>query len=158
MELDVEIRKMTFRDIRSILDIERNSFPEPWSPYHFYFEVSNPSVSRAYVAVHKMIVVGYVIAWFVEHEVHICNLAVHKAYRRMGIGNQLLEFILKRGREEGSTRATLEVRSKNMEAQALYKKHGFYQVGTRKGYYMKGDKDALIFQKDLHPARESKYF
>jgi ribosomal-protein-alanine N-acetyltransferase len=55
--------------------------------------------------------------------------------------------------DEGAKHMTLEVRSQNQEARALYSSLGFAPVGIRKGYY--DDDDALIFwAHDIAPARE----
>ena len=43
---------------------------------------------------------------------------------------------------------TLEVRSSNIEAIALYEKYGFREYGVRKGYYVDNREDALIMTND----------
>lgn len=67
--------------------------------------------------------------------------------RRRGIADQLLEALLQRGREQGVTAFTLEVRRSNEAAIMLYKKHGFQQEGVRPGFYEKPAEDALILWK-----------
>lgn len=67
--------------------------------------------------------------------------------RRCGIADLLLEALLQRGREQGVTAFTLEVRRSNEAAIMLYKKHGFQQEGVRPGFYEKPAEDALILWK-----------
>ncbi|MGH2435444.1 MAG: ribosomal protein S18-alanine N-acetyltransferase, partial [bacterium] len=38
----------------------------------------------------------------------------------------------------------LEVRKSNQTAQALYRKYGFREIGTRKGYYSDNREDAIV--------------
>ena len=43
---------------------------------------------------------------------------------------------------------TLEVRAGNAPAIALYEKHGFYEVGRRKGYYDDPKEDAILMTRE----------
>ena len=52
-------------------------------------------------------------------------------------------------KQKGSSSLTLEVRSSNLGAIALYEKLGFTQVGLRKNYYRNPKEDALILRKIL---------
>ncbi|MEB3316590.1 MAG: ribosomal protein S18-alanine N-acetyltransferase [Cyanobacteriota bacterium] len=82
-------------------------------------------------------------AWIVVDELQITAVAVDPEHRRQGLARQLLEAMLRLGREAGAGRATLEVSSANKAAQALYAGLGFQEVAVRRGYYRNGD-DALI--------------
>lgn len=94
-------------------------------------------------------VLGYLCLWFVVDEVHITNLAVHPSHRRRGVARALMATILGRYRAEGATRAILEVRPSNHEAQRLYESFGFRTVGRRKAYYFDNGEDALVMEVDL---------
>ena len=87
-------------------------------------------------------------SWLVVDELQITAVAVHPDHRRRGLARQLLEALLRLGREAGAKRATLEVSSANAAARALYVGLGFQEVGCRSGYYRNGD-DALILWKKL---------
>ena len=50
----------------------------------------------------------------------------------------------RRGRERKLSFLTLEVRASNDPAIALYEKHGFVEVGRRRGYYEKPKEDAIL--------------
>jgi len=71
--------------------------------------------------------------------------------RRTGIGSSLLEFVLKKGRELGARRATLEVRRSNEVARLLYERFGFSVAGVRPAYYSKPVEDALILWREDGP-------
>jgi ribosomal protein S18 acetylase RimI-like enzyme len=43
----------------------------------------------------------------------------------------------------------LEVREDNPRARNLYKRHGFTEIGVRRGYYQPAGVDAIVMRKDL---------
>jgi ribosomal-protein-alanine N-acetyltransferase len=70
------------------------------------------------------------------------NIAVDPSFRRRGLAVALLEELFVRA---GRDRAyTLEVRTSNGPAIALYEKFGFRAAGVRKRYYQDTNEDALI--------------
>ena len=71
-------------------------------------------------------------------------MAVSPEYRRKGVGDALMEVMLKVTEESGVLSHTLEVRKSNAGALRLYEKHGFKIAGERKGYYEDNGEDALI--------------
>ena len=90
---------------------------------------------------------AYLVAWRVEDELHIGNLAVHPDYRRQGLGTELLARLFS---AYPSVRMVwLEVRISNTAAQNLYMKLGFRQISIRKNYYQVEKEDAIIMVKDL---------
>jgi ribosomal-protein-alanine N-acetyltransferase len=84
----------------------------------------------------------------VGDELHINNLAVDPHWRRRGIARTLLDAALERGRVRGARRAFLEVRASNVEALALYRRHGFEAAGIRKGYYDHPVEDAVVMRRE----------
>jgi ribosomal-protein-alanine N-acetyltransferase len=147
-QLDIDIEPMMIKDIDEILKIEAVSYPTPWSRRAFESEINDNSYAHYYVARHDGKVVGYVGMWIILDEAHITNIAVHPQYRRKGIGQCLLESMFEKARGFGATRMTLEVRVSNYTAQRLYKRLGFVERGTRKGYYTDTNEDAIIMWKE----------
>ena len=99
------------------------------------------------VAVIQDHVTAYLVAWRVEDEVHIGNLAVHPDFRKQGLATGLFEKMLLQKPEFKVV--WLEVRVSNREAQNLYQKLGFKQISIRKNYYQIEKEDAVIMVKDL---------
>ena len=93
-------------------------------------------------------IVGFVGSWIMADEAHITSIAVREAYRRQGIGEQLIISAIEKAIENKADILTLEVRVSNTGAQALYTKYGFTQVGLRKGYYTDNREDAIIMSTD----------
>jgi len=122
----IKIEPMKEEDLSEVMEIERDCFPAPWSESSFLYELrKNKEVATLKVARLDDHLVGYVCCWIVFKEVHIMNLAVHKDFRRQGIGEALIRIALKEAREKGGERATLEVRESNIPAIRLYEKLGF---------------------------------
>jgi [ribosomal protein S18]-alanine N-acetyltransferase len=139
-------------DLAEILEIEKRSFPTPWSPGIFRSEMAN-SISRMLVGKRApekgAAVVGYVVFWRVADEIHLHNIAVRQELRRCGIASRLLSRVIRDGRPEGARLVTLEVRRSNLAAQKLYERFGLTVRGVRRGYYTDTGEDALILSADL---------
>jgi len=138
-----------------IVAIEKDSFQTPWSENIFRSEMTSP-ISRVLVGRWAKRqpggVCGYIVYWRVDDEVHLHNVAVRRDMRRKKIAFRLLEEALRRSRQEGARRATLEVRRSNLPAQKMYEQFGFTLKGIRPGYYSDTGEDALILWADLSPA------
>ena len=89
-------------------------------------------------------VVGYVGLMYVLDEGYISNVAVSPSRRREGIADMLLAELYARAKEKKLSFLTLEVRESNIPARSLYKKHGYTEVGRRKGYYSLPKEDAVL--------------
>ncbi len=101
-------------------------------------------LDRFSVAVEDGAVAGYAVLSSVLDEGSLDNIAVSPAYRRRGIADALLGDILRQAREQALASVTLEVRASNAPAIALYRKHGFAEVGRRRNYYEKPREDAIL--------------
>ncbi|MFQ5735385.1 MAG: ribosomal protein S18-alanine N-acetyltransferase [Thermodesulfobacteriota bacterium] len=145
-----KLRPMTAEDLGDVLDIERVSFPNPWSREMFVQELRNP-VSRRYVLRLPEdggeVLAAYIIFWVVHGEAHILNIAVDPRFRGKGVAGRVLAEALDMMRAELVFEVFLEVRRSNMPARALYRRFGFKEVYERKGYY--GDEDAIVMSLNL---------
>jgi len=94
-------------------------------------------------------VLAYGGYWKAGPEAQIVNMVVRKNFRCQGIGKRLLEFILDCARGEECTACTLEVRTSNGHAQALYKSFGFELIGKRPHIYQDPVEDAVLMEKKL---------
>jgi ribosomal-protein-alanine N-acetyltransferase len=143
----VKVRRMRRADIEQVFALEQRIFPTPWSLKSYEFELEqNPASEQWVIEGNGGEIAAYCVCWFLGDEVHIANLAVAEAQRRLGLGRRLLAHILKRAVDKGAVSATLEVRASNLAAQALYASFGFAQVGRRKNYYSDNREDALLLQ------------
>lgn len=131
-------------DVRKIVEIEKVSFPSPWTENAFRHEIENPRAYLLVAAVEDGPVLGYYDMWLYSGEGHLLNICVAPEYRGKRLGIALLEHALATAENAGADGVYLEVRPSNAAAIGLYEKYGFIQVGTRKGYYQDGE-DALVY-------------
>ncbi len=143
---------MRVEDVEQVLDIERLSFPLPWSRESFIREICEIDNSHLRVVAEdeeaRAGVMGYACWWEVADECHITNFAVAPAHRRKGVADFLLGRVLEDAKGRGLLRATLEVRLGNAAAIALYEKWGFTAAAMRPRYYPDNREDALVMWKE----------
>jgi ribosomal-protein-alanine N-acetyltransferase len=143
----VDIRPLALADLNAIEQIERRSYPTPWSRSMFAGELAKPA-SLCLGAFEDDRLAGYLIISRYVDAWHVMNIAVAPQFRRRGIATALLQKLFEQT-EDGSRRGyTLEVRVSNEGAIKLYERLGFTARGTRRGYYTDNREDALIMWRD----------
>ena len=143
------VRPMQMDDLQAILAIEHASFSTPWSLQAFIAELKDNEYARYLCLEVNGLVVGYMGLWFILDEGHITNVAIAPNYRGQHWGEYLMRSMMEKMVRQGMERMTLEVRTSNTPAQALYRKLGFKTAGVRKGYYADTQEDALIMWVEL---------
>jgi ribosomal-protein-alanine N-acetyltransferase len=146
------IRPLTYSDLPQVIAIERRAFPTPWSLAMFVLELSKPS-GVCLAAVEDDKVAGYLICSRYDQVWHLMNIAVDPPARRHGLASALLEEMIERAGPEKSY--TLEVRTSNAPAIALYERFGFRSAGTRPRYYHDTGEDAVIMWRTAETASTS---
>jgi len=146
---DVVLDPMKELHVPQIMAIERDIFDTPWTEEMFRQEIRGIFGSHATVAMMKDKVVGYQVAWFIEDEVHLVNIAVAPNHQARGIGTLLLNHLIEQSLATGKVIITLEVRVGNSIAQAFYRRFFFRAIGVRRSYYSDNLEDALLMVLDL---------
>jgi ribosomal-protein-alanine N-acetyltransferase len=137
-------------DLDGILQVEDESFSNPWTRDMYAWELQNRNVCHIYVVrTPESPVAGFCAFWLVFDEIHINNVALRPGFRNQGLGTALMRHVLQEARRLGARRATLEVRASNAGARRLYERLGFYVAATRRNYYTNPVEDALILWADL---------
>jgi [ribosomal protein S18]-alanine N-acetyltransferase len=139
---DLDIRRLTYADLPQVIAIERRAFPTPWSLAMFVLELSKPS-GICLAALQEERLVGYLVCSRYDTVWHLMNVAVDDRLRRRGIATALIEHLFELADGEGE-QYTLEVRTSNAGAIALYERFGFRAAGRRRAYYHDNREDALI--------------
>jgi ribosomal-protein-alanine N-acetyltransferase len=144
------VRRLTYSDLPQVIAIERRAFPTPWSLAMFVLELSKPSgVCLAVIAPgDDERIVAYLICSRYADVWHLMNIAVDPAHRRRGYARAMLEEMLERAGPDQAY--TLEVRTSNAPAIALYERFGFRSSGTRPRYYHDTGEDAMIMWRAAH--------
>lgn len=144
-----KLRAMRHKDLGQVQALEESIFPTPWSINSYRFELERNPASEQWVIEVRDVdgrseIAAYTVSWLLVDELHIANIAVAPAYRRMGMARRLITHVLGRAKADGARSASLEVRAGNKAAQALYSSFGFEVVGRRRGYYRDNREDALL--------------
>jgi [ribosomal protein S18]-alanine N-acetyltransferase len=136
-------------DLAGVLEVEHESFTNPWTREMYAWELQNRGVCHIYVVRGDTApIIGFCTFWLVFDEVHINNVAIRPEFRGQGIGTALMQHVCAEGHRLGARRATLEVRASNEGARRLYERLGFYVAGRRPHYYSSPVEDALILWRD----------
>jgi ribosomal-protein-alanine N-acetyltransferase len=146
--VDVHLTPMRRRHLRTVLRIETEVYPRPWTTNLFMSELGMRSSRSYFVAKVGPTVVGYSGLMLIVEDAHVTTIAVDPTWQRHQIGTRLLLNIARDARERGARHLTLEVRVSNEPAQNLYRKFGFRPAGIRKGYYQETNEDALVMWAD----------
>ena len=144
--------------LASILEIENESNPFPWTEGNFKDCLDKGYYSLALEDKNKFI--GFAIMAISTDESHLLNIGINKNERGMGYGEKLLKKMIIAAEVMGSKKIILEVRLSNKTAYQLYKKLGFEEIGIRKKYYRlpDGREDAYVLSKSLKQDLISKFF
>lgn len=143
------IRPMRKEDIFQVSQIEKLSFPTPWSCGIFSSELDKKTLTFYYVMEYQDEVIAYTGYWKLANEAHLVNLAVYPAFRRKGLGSKLLKYVLEKAQNQALDTITLEVRRFNLAAQKFYERFDFKKVAIRPGYYVETGEDALVYWKKI---------
>ena len=127
-----------------ILLMEQQCFSVPWTRDQLAAQMSDSMYIFLAAEDESGRAVGYVGLMYVLDEGYISNVAVSPSRRREGIADMLLTELYARAKAKKLSFLTLEVRESNAPAQSLYKKHGYTEVGMRKGYYSLQKEDAVL--------------
>ena len=153
----VTIRPADRADLLDVLQIERESFAEPWPYAAFESLLDAPAFL---VAVGDAgdergtdpSILGYVVGDVTPNHGrdigHIKDLAVRPDARGAGIGRRLLREALLGLSMSGAAVAKLEVREGNDAARSLYRDEGFEPTRRVPRYYGDGE-DALLLVTEL---------
>jgi ribosomal-protein-alanine N-acetyltransferase len=163
------VRQLRYPDLPQVIAIERRAFPTPWSLAMFVLELSKPSgvclaavtqpddsraagdtererASGGRAGGKREPVRGYLICSRYDQVWHLMNIAVDPDARRHGLASRMLEEMIEQTGEQAPL--TLEVRTSNAGAIALYERFGFRSAGTRRRYYSDTGEDALIMWRE----------
>lgn len=143
----VNVRKMEFRDIKKVVELEEKYLLESLGEKLLASELSekNNGVSF-YVIENDYVVIGYIGRYYFFQEAEVLNFVVDESYQRQGYGQKLFDKMVEDMKDV--KKITLEVRASNIKGINFYTKNGFKQVGVRKKYYKNGE-DALLLLKEF---------
>lgn len=139
----LEFRPWREPDLDTLGEIERRTFPMPWTRRQFGDLYAHPAGLGWVAAERDGGVVGYAVGWVAADEAELADLAVTEERRDEGIGAVLVRAFAREAGVRGARRLYLEVRVSNERALRFYDRLGFGVVGRRTAYYRNPREDAL---------------
>ena len=143
------IREMMAPDVATVALLEARSFSTPWKEGTFRTLLVRPGAELWVAELEEQGVIGYYVLWCIEDQGELANIAVREDLRGLGVGSRLLAHVIEIARDRGVQSLYLEVRESNDQAAAMYKSHGFIQIGVRRNYYDRPREDARVLMKRL---------
>ncbi len=95
---------------------------------------------------------GFIVANAIADEWEIENVVIAPGSQRLGFASKLVQALIDIAKSKNAAHISLEVRSANHPAIALYEKFGFLRSRVRKNYYTNPSEDAVILGLEL-PAK-----
>jgi ribosomal-protein-alanine N-acetyltransferase len=154
--IEFAIEALEDGDLRFLPALHAEDFWRPWSEHEFSALLEQEPVfgfAAWPVGQRKQGPAGFVLARLVAGEGEILTIAVARAFRRQGLGRDLMEAVLRELHAERAEELFLEVDETNVAAIALYRRLGFKEVARRPGYYEHTGTtrrtDALVMRRDF---------
>eukprot|EP01122_Echinamoeba_exundans_P013761 TRINITY_DN6059_c0_g1_i1.p1 TRINITY_DN6059_c0_g1~~TRINITY_DN6059_c0_g1_i1.p1 ORF type:complete len:199 (+),score=47.49 TRINITY_DN6059_c0_g1_i1:44-598(+) len=138
---EAELGDITEKNLQQVKQIHQVVFPITYNPKFYQSLPKNPQLSK--IAYFSDIAVGVVCCTLHPRpndqpgsRLYIMTLGVLSAYRNMGIGKKLLQYVLDYAAEKSNIHEVyLHVWVKNEDALNWYLKQGFKNVETIQNYY-----------------------
>jgi len=140
----VHMRWMISRDHPQVMEIEDDSFPFSWS----HADLLDTLRQRAVVGVVAETgeqVLGFAVYELRTGKIELLNFAVHPSWRRMMVGGQMMDYLVRKLSFYGRKRLCLHVRESNLPMQLFLGSQGFTAVRTDRGLYEDTGEDGIRF-------------
>ena len=141
--LPVKVRLVRMHEIPRVASIERQCFPDdPWTELEIR-KFRRCLNTCAFVAVAGAKVVGFILINNRDRSVNLMSIAVDPAYRRKGVGRQLVDKateLLDRRRKSLVT----HVRENNLQGQLFFRQVGFRVTRIMREVYRSGNPELCI--------------
>jgi ribosomal-protein-alanine N-acetyltransferase len=148
------LRPYQISDFDTLLRIDQLCFPRgiAYSRWQMKFYLRSEG-ARCLIAEAGGEVAGFILTEQSSGFAHIITLDVLEACRRRNIGSALLQAAEQAAAQQGAPRMVLETATTNKPAIALWKKHGYREIGAIENYYGPG-LDAYEMHKSLRHSPE----
>lgn len=147
--MNLDYASMCDHDLEVVLAVERESHAFPWTRGNFADSIA--AGHSTWIACQNGILVAYAVMMRAPDDAHLLNITVVPEHRRKGHGSAMLERLFAEARSWSAERMLLEVRPGNSSGLGLYRRHGFGEIGRRRGYYPAADgrEDAIVMARAL---------
>ncbi len=150
LAMQATLRPMREADLDAVMRIEDAAYPFPWT--RGIFRDCMRADYPMWVQERDGAIIGYGVLSIAADEAHVLNLCTAPGNEGRGLGQRMLQALLRIARGGGAQRVYLEVRPSNPRAIALYDRSGFNEIGRRPRYYPaagQGREDAIVMAMEL---------
>lgn len=141
-----KIRPATLADCAPLAQIDAHDNPSAWSVAQFQAACQSLHDKVCVCENGQGEIVGFAVWQGILDEMELHLIATAPQHRRQGVATALLAHLFQAACNRAAQRILLEVRAGNVGAQALYRQHGFHEIGRRKRYYQ-NQEDAVLMEK-----------
>ena len=155
----IRVRPASAADVEAMGRLFEDAFDEPYGAAAVGDLLKPPAawglIAEAHIdgaASDEAVPMGFLLAASAADEAEILSIGTPKAFRRRGVADSLINFLVQHARKKGAEKIFLEVAADNEAAIALYAAKGFARVGLRRNYYKRRGgvfTDALVLRRDL---------
>lgn len=144
--LDVSIRWLIRRDMLPVLEIERDSFSNPWTAGDFLDCLRQRNCVGMVAEDSHGEVVGFMVYTLHDHRFDLVNMAVDPNLRRLNIGRQMVQRLKDKLTQTHKPRTSIraEVRETNLVAQQFLREMGFRLLRVERNHYDDTGEDCYI--------------
>ncbi len=144
-------RVATFDDLDELVVLDETSKPTPWGRDGMaeYIGRVPGVIVLCPIRNHELnhdTPVAFAIGQWLDDELEILSVAVHRDWRRRGFGMMLMKAMRAIAKAHDKVSWLLEVRETNNAARSLYERFGFEVVGERQGYYRDTGESAILMR------------
>ncbi len=129
----LSLHDMHATDLDEVAAVERQVQAFPWTRKNFADGLA--AGYQGWIVRRLGALLGFALVMDAPDVAHLLVIGVRPDAQRQGVGTRLLQECMAHCRRAGLPALTLEVRPSNARAIAFYQRHGFHQVGSRRGYY-----------------------
>ncbi len=144
-QVRVHIRWMIRRDMPEVLNAEQQSFEFAWTEDDF-LRCLRQRNCIGMVAEYNDRIIGFMIYELHKNRLHVLNFAVAPAFRRTGIGGQMVSKLIGKLSSHRRSKITLAVRERNLQAQLFFRSQDFKAVRVLRNYYEDSGEDAFLME------------
>lgn len=128
------IRWMIRRDLPEVLNVEKESFADPWDEEEFVRCLRDRNCIGQVAEVADL-VAGFIVYELQKGRIEILDIAVDPAFRNRGIGAALIGRLINKLSRERRREILVRVSEENLAGQLFLKAIGFRCIQIERGYW-----------------------
>lgn len=126
-------------DAEALARLHQAGFYRGWPREDFSAFLSEAATPALVACDARRRIAGFALMRLAGSEAELISIAVEPKWRGKGLGGALIRACIEELRLTPASRFILEVAADNPAAIALYRRHGFREIGRREAYYARAN-------------------